>query len=125
MHNLPHITLIGISTRTSNTQEMDPSRAKISSMIQKFYADLSQKIQNKKDHSKLYSIYTNYESDHRGEYTYFVGQEVTSLEGNEAYEALTVPSQNYEVFSSTGVFPNVIVDLWQKIWGLPEAMAFG
>jgi predicted transcriptional regulator YdeE len=121
----PEMKLVGISVRTNNAHifEADPTTNPIALTVQKyFYQGLSSQIQNKKTPGTTYCVYTEYASDYNGDYTYFIGEEVTSLtEIPEGMTTHTVPAQTYAKFTSpSGPMPKVCVDLWQKIWFMEQ-----
>src|SRR6266446_4378469 len=102
MTQLPEIKLVGITARTNNAAELNPSTAKIVSIVQKYFDNrLSDKIYNRKNHGTTFCVYTNYESDFTGDYTYFIGEEVSSFEDvGEGFETLTIPAQHYTKFTN-------------------------
>lgn len=121
---LDEMKCVGISIRTSNALEMDAETAKIGQMVQTFFMNAySQKIENRKFPGRTLSIYTNYESDEHGEYTYFLGEEVSDFTNiPEGFDTLVIPSQNYVKFTSnSGIMPKVVIDMWQSIWKLKES----
>lgn len=116
---LPEIKLVGISTRTNNASEINPDTAKIGLMIQRFFSKKAQeKIIHRKHPGRIFSVYTNYENDLHGDYTYFIGEEVTSLNDiNNELVALTIPADTYVKFTSDpGMMPEIIIEMWQNIW---------
>lgn len=117
---LPEIKLVGITARTSNAAEFNPDTTKIGATMQKFFGGLQNNILNRKNPGKVFAVYTNYESDANGEYTYFLGEEVTSFDNmDKEFEALTIPAQTYAKFTSDpGQMPSVVIDMWQKIWNM-------
>jgi predicted transcriptional regulator YdeE len=126
---LKEIKLIGVTTRTNNTHlfESDPSTNKIAATVQKYFHNgLSEKIQNRKHPGKTLCVYTDYESDFTGDYTYFIGEEVTSFENvADDFETLTIPAQTYAKFTNQpGPMPAVCIDMWKKIWAM-ESSDFG
>ena len=123
---LPELKLVGITTRTNNAQifEQDPSSNRIAATVQKYFHNgLAAKINNRKNPGTTFCVYTNYESDVNGDYTYFIGEEVTSFDGiDKAFEMLTIPVQNYAKFTNQpGPMPAVCVDMWQNIWKMNAA----
>lgn len=121
LSKLEEMKLVGITTRTSNAQifEADPSSNKIALTVQKyFHQGLSEKIKGRKHPGTTLSIFANYESDFTGEYTYFIGEEVKSLQDiPEGFETLIIPAQTYIKFTSQpGPMPDVCIAMWQKIW---------
>jgi len=117
--NLPDIKLIGITTRTNNANETNPSLAKIAPTVQKyFHEDLPAKIPHRTKPETTFCVYTDYESDITGDYTYFIGEEVSSFKDVlEGFHTLSVPAQVYAKFTTEpGPMPHVIIEAWQKIW---------
>ena len=119
LQQLSEIKLVGITARTSNAQEMNAETAKIGIILQKFFGSgMQTQIFNRKNPGTVFSVYTNYESDEHGQYTYFLGEEVNDFENiQQGFETLTIPAQTYVKFTSdSGKMPNVCIDMWQKIW---------
>jgi predicted transcriptional regulator YdeE len=70
---------------------MNPAIAKIGAYTTK-YLVLSATLGPNKQPSKTYCVYTEYESDFKGEYTCFIGQEANS-KGNIPTDFQTIPTQ--------------------------------
>ena len=104
--------------------ESDTSTNKIAATVQRyFHGALSEKIYNRKKPGTTYCVYTDYESNFTGDYTYFIGEEVTSFDNiSDGFEKLTIPTQNYTKFTSgPGAMPDICINAWQKIWAMtPE-----
>lgn len=118
---LAEIKLVGITTRTNSAHvfESDPSTNKIAATVQKyFHGGLAEKINSRKNPGTTYCVYTNYENDFNGDYTYFIGEAVNSFEGvSEGFETLTIPAQNYAKFTNQpGPMPAACINMWQNIW---------
>lgn len=114
-------TVIGISARTSNAKEMTPN-----GIIGPMWGRLMQggiisRIPNKAD-GNIVAVYTDYASDHDGEYTYVLGARVTSAgEVPDGMAAKKIPAGRYVVFTSEkGPAPKVVPELWMKINSLPH-----
>lgn len=123
---LPAIKLVGITCRTNNAHifESNPSTNQIAAAVQKYFQNgLFDKIPNRKNPGTTYCVYTNYESDFTGDYTYFIGEEVISFENAEPeFQQLSIPSQHYIKFTNhPGAMPGVCIDMWKKIWVMPSA----
>jgi predicted transcriptional regulator YdeE len=121
---LSEIKLIGITARTSNSLEMIPETAKIGATMQKFFGSgMQAQIFGRKNPMKVFAVYTNYESDEHGQYTYFLGEEVNDFENiPQGFEKLTIPAQNYVKFTSgPGRMPAVCIDMWRNIWQMKAA----
>ncbi len=115
------IKLVGISERTNNAHEMNPETAKIGQCLHRYFSRaLNAKITERKNPGKTFCVYTDYASDMTGDYTYFIGEEVTSFADlPEGCVALTIPAQTYSKFTTgPGAMPQVCIQLWQKIWGM-------
>jgi predicted transcriptional regulator YdeE len=116
---LPEIKLVGISVRTNNKQEIDKLNGNIFPCIQKyFHQGLAEKISNKKKQGTTFCAYTDYESDLDGDYTYFIGEEVSSFDVvPEGFQTLVIPEQKYTKFTNgPAPMPDVIIDVWTKVW---------
>lgn len=123
---LPAIKLIGITTRTNNKHlfESDPATNKVAQIVQKyFHGALPDKIPQRKKPNVTYCVYTDYENDHHGDFTYFIGEEVDSFEHlPEGFTALTIPGQTYVKFTNgPAPMPMVCIEMWQKIWKMDNA----
>ena len=118
---LTELKLVGITTRTNNIQMLasDPSANKVAATVQKyFYNGFAEKIAHRKNPGTSFCVYTNYASDVNGDYTYFIGEEVTSFDNiDQGFETLTIPVQHYAKFTNQpGPMPTVCIDMWQDIW---------
>lgn len=118
---LPEIKLVGITTRTSNASlfEQDPSTNAVAATVQKYFHNgLSEKISDRTKPGTTYCIYTQYETDENGEYTYFIGEAVNGFETiPDTFETLTIPAQTYAKFTNaSGPMPAVCIEMWQNIW---------
>ena len=116
---LPEIKLLGILCRTNNTAEMNISSAKIAPTIQKYFRQaVGEEIPNRKNPGTTYCVYTDYESDFTGDYTYFIGEEVKFVgDSMEGFSSIIIPAQNYAKFTSKpGIMPEVCIDMQQNIW---------
>lgn len=116
---LQEIKLIGIAARTNNVTEASEQSAQIGETIQKYFGEnIPSLITNKKNPGTTYCVYTDYESNEHGYYTYFIGEEVSSFDDVHAdLKTLTIPAQDYIKFTTVpGVMPGVCIDAWKKIW---------
>lgn len=117
---MPEIKLVGICVRTSNKQELDKMKGNIFPCVQKyFHQGLAEKISSRKRPGTTLCAYTNYETDHDGEYTYFIGEEIFSFNTlvPEGFQKLVIPKQHYAKFTTMPApIPDVIVNAWKEIW---------
>ena len=116
---LPEIKLVGITARTNNQNERNWQEGKIFPRVQEyFHQATADKIPNRKSPGVTYCVYTDYESDHTGDYTYLIGEEVTTFDGlPEGLETWTIAPQSYAKFTNgPGAMPDVVREPWEKIW---------
>ncbi|MFN7096434.1 MAG: GyrI-like domain-containing protein [Gammaproteobacteria bacterium] len=125
---LDEIKLIGITVRTNNEAEFGKLTGKIFPCVQQYFQQqLFNKISNRKNPGTTYCAYTDYESDHTGDYTYFIGETVNSFENVPAeLTTLTIPAQNYAKFTTNpGSMPEVLMNAWQYIWETSTTQTLG
>ncbi|MGC2529391.1 MAG: GyrI-like domain-containing protein [Candidatus Acidiferrum sp.] len=118
--------VIGISARTSNAKESS-GQGVIGEQWTRFLKDgLLNKIPNKVDRNIL-AVYTDYESDANGPYTYILGARVSSTDDIPPGMISTkVPSGRYAVFTSEkGPVERVVPGTWRRIWTVPKSSPGG
>lgn len=123
---LLEIKLVGITCRTNNAHlfESDPATNPIAATVQNyFHNNLPAKIQHRKNPGTTYCVYTNYEGDHTGDYTYFIGEAVTNLNDVQAeFSTLIIPAQIYSKFTiGPGKMPDICIQAWKEIWTMTPA----
>lgn len=123
--NLSSIKLVGITARANNDSifKQDVTVNKVAETVYKYFHNgISEKISNRVKPGVTYCVYTDYESDYKGEYTYFIGEQVSSFEGiDNELSSLTIPAQSYIKFTNdAGPMPDVCVDLWKNIWKMSD-----
>ncbi len=114
--NIKTFKVIGISVRTIN--ENGQSAKAIGELWNKFMTEgILNKIPNKVDNT-IYSIYTDYESDHTKPYTTILGCKVENLDTvPNGMIAITIKDGNYTKFVSKGDLTKGAVFIeWSKIW---------
>jgi predicted transcriptional regulator YdeE len=119
-------TVVGISARTNNAREATAD-AVIGKQWTRFMQEgLLAKIPNKVDHS-IVAVYTDYASDHNGDYTFVLGAKVSSSANlPEGMAAKKIPAGRYAVFTTDkGPGPKVVPELWMKINALPKSATGG
>jgi predicted transcriptional regulator YdeE len=122
--SMPQKMLIGIQVRTNNKNEIDPKTGKIFPVVVRFFHEqLFDKIPNRLKAGTTLCCYTDYESDHNGDYTYFIGEEVTSLHDVPAgFETLIIPAQTYAKFTTNPApMPDVVRNAWFSIWSMTDS----
>lgn len=127
--NLVHLkekSIFGLSARTNNAAEMNPSTGKIGPLVHKFD---SQVEVDYRGGARVYSVYYSYESDVTGDYSVLVGADVVASSSVELSE-VKIQEGDYLVFSGSGQVPQIVIETWQKIWsyfanpGCPHTRAY-
>lgn len=121
---LPEKKILGIQIRTNNSLEVNPETGKILPTLQQYFQEkLFEKIQNRTKPGSTFCCYTDYESDHTGDYTYFIGEEVESFDNQPTdLDTLLIPAQHYSVFTTLpGPIPDVIRNAWFSIWKMTDS----
>jgi predicted transcriptional regulator YdeE len=109
----------GLSARTNNAHEMS-GKGKIGNVWENFLQpNLVVKIPNKIG-VDLIAVYTDYETDHTGHYTYLLGLPVISTEALPANLTVKhIPPGHYAVFTSNrGPITEIVPEVWQRIWAM-------
>lgn len=114
------MTLVGLSIRTNNKIEANLATAKIPILAGTYFtSQASQSFKERTTPGVTYAVYTDYESDEYGDYTYFIGEEVSTLNGQdlEKLNSLIIKESTYQKFTTNpGKFPMVVIDAWKSIW---------
>lgn len=118
------MTLVGLTARTNNENEMNPEKSKIGGLAGNYWEkQIANHIQHRSNPGVTYAVYTDFESDEHGDYTYFIGEVVNSLQDQnlENFETITIPASNYIKFTTEpGKMPDVVISAWQKIWAMDQ-----
>lgn len=119
----PEIQLVGLSLRTHNANEQNPATGKIGPLVADYFSQGTfNQIPHRVNPGVTYSVYTDYESDHHGDYTYFIGEEVSSFDNiPDGLHRITIPASDYQRFTTpAGQMPNIVINAWQAIWQMDE-----
>ena len=122
--NKSEIKLVGLTARTNNKNEMNPKTSKIGELVSRFWGqNIASQISNRKNPGVTLSIYTEYDNNEHGDYTYFIGEEVSSFENIPAeLQKLTIPAAKYQKFTTpTGKMPELVINAWQQVWKMSES----
>ncbi len=117
--NKPEIKLVGLTARTNNKNEMNPQTSKIGELMGRYWnQDIAAQISHRKNPGVTLSVYTEYDSNEHGDYTYFIGEEVSSFENlPSGLQKLMIPAAKYQKFTTpSGKMPEVVINAWQQIW---------
>ena len=108
----PAFVVVGMACRASNERPET-----VQAFWQRLLAEGGwERIPNKADH-RIISLYTDFETDHTGDYTLLIGARVTDVETvPEDMVAIQVPPARYAVFKSVGPMPDALLATWQRVW---------
>jgi predicted transcriptional regulator YdeE len=123
---IPGKIVMGVQRRTSNADGR--SVQDIPSCWQDFLTkNMASKIPYRAKTPAMFAVYSDYESDWTGEYSYMIGCEVTKADRiPEGLAVARIPTQTYAAFTATGQMPDAIQGVWMSIWGtkLPRTYTF-
>jgi predicted transcriptional regulator YdeE len=115
-------TVVGLTARTSNAKE-----ASGNGVIGAFWARLRKdgllnQIKHRAD-THVIAVYSDYESDKDGDYTYTLGSKVSSAKDvPEGMVARRSDSGDYAIFTAQGgPAMRLVMGLWQRIWSLEKS----
>lgn len=113
--NIKSFHIIGIPVRTTNKNNQ--AMKDIGEVWERFYTDgILAKTPSKVDET-IYALYTDYETDFQGEYTFILGCKVNSLDNiPEDLKGHTVTGGHFLKFSTKGKIPDAVGQQWQDIW---------
>lgn len=111
--------IVGLAVITNNQECFDPKTNKIGPLIARYWQEnVSENIPHRKNPGVTLSIYTHYETNEHGNYTYFFGEEVSSLEHCPAgLSRCIIPAGKFvKLTTPQGKMPDVVIDAWIQIW---------
>lgn len=113
--NLSDFNVVGIAVRTTN--QNGQSQRDISALWTKFMDDdVMNQIANRLS-DDIYSVYTDYETDHTGFYTAVLGCRVIALDYvPEGFTTVHIAAGSYNAYHLEGSFPDNVGEAWQEIW---------
>ncbi|KZL89931.1 effector binding domain-containing protein [Clostridium magnum] len=108
--------IVGKEIRTTN--EDGKCMKEILELWQQFKSQkLGDKIPNKVEANSILGIYTDYENNEKGSYSFIVGFQVSSIEFiPEGMVSKVIPASKYYVVTAKGKMPQKIGEAWAHIW---------
>ena len=98
--------VLGIRTRTRNSNELNLKSAKIPGLWDRFYEEnIKTKITHRLDPDVILGVYCSYENDYLGEYDLLVGAQVSELETEPGLSSQIILPSKYLVFKAKGQMP--------------------
>lgn len=119
--NLKPFCLVGISIRTKNAANQ--AAKDLGELWQKFYSESIPEKVEESISDEVFSVYTEYESDYRGEYTAFIGLKVASLENiPHGLKGLEIKGGAFLEMNITGDPAQSIPLAWVDIWAREDSL---
>jgi predicted transcriptional regulator YdeE len=106
-------TVIGLSVRTINSDEFNPSTAKLPDLWERFFSDDNI---TRPQNSPVFGVYSDYESNAEGYYTVTAGIQSELPSNTPVLQSLTILSGDYLVFENQGVMPQAVIEAWKSVW---------
>ena len=113
---LEETKVAGFTARTSNSAP--DMAAVIGGTWQRFFAEDGYASIPNKLTGRTMGIYTDYENDEHGEYTFMAACAVNG-EVPAGFEVKTMPAGRYARFVVTGNMMTAVGEFWQKLWQMP------
>ncbi|MCP3875553.1 MAG: hypothetical protein GY699_20665 [Desulfobacteraceae bacterium] len=105
------INIAGIKTRTDNIEGI----TLIPKAWEKFFSgNTLEKIENKVPGQGVYAVYTEYEGDENGKYTFVLGAQTQTREVPGDLSGFVIPAGKYAVFTAQS--KEKVIEVWQYIW---------
>jgi len=113
---------VGLATRTTNTDEADPSKARIGELWGRFTSqNWAERLGQGGAVGPTLAVYSAYERDVSGSYQILVGREVPgSYPLAPPLQVVDIPPGQYLVVSCTGPLPGAVIDGWRAVWDFFE-----
>lgn len=107
--------IIGISSPTTNADGQ--AVIDLGKLWNRFRAENLLTVIPNRLANDIYTIYTDYMTDHRGAYTAIIGCRVNSLDNiPPGLMGREFNGGQYRKFTAKGKMPHVVVRQWQEIW---------
>lgn len=108
MKSIESFRITGCKTRTRNSEEFNAETAKIPGLWQQFFAS------SLMDKGPVFAVYSDYESDEKGEYTVTAG--IIRDESGKDFDSLEINAGHYLVFQGKGTMPLAVIEAWKAVW---------
>ncbi len=112
IEQIDEMTIAGIKTITDNKEAI----SLIPKLWGEFFKDnIIEAIKCKIPSTNMYAIYTEYESDENGKYSFLLGAEVEDIKTTKTINAFaTILAGKYAVFTADN--KDMVINVWQYVW---------
>lgn len=117
----------GLTVRTTNREENAPDTARIGALWSRFFGEQTYaSTPHRTADTRLFSVYSAYESNEHGAFDVTAGVAVTGGDGGgdgDGHGDGGIPAEagDYLVFTGQGEMPQMVIATWQRIWQYFEA----
>jgi len=111
-------SVAGIGVRTINSDELNPSSAKLPSLWQRFFRDgVLTRVPNQIPNSPVFGVYSHYESEASGFYTVTAGMAISGPPPSPSeFTTVDIKEGEYLVFEAKGPMPQAVIGAWMRVW---------
>ena len=92
---------------------MNPNTGKIATLWQRFDSAVPVDYKNGE---RVYSVYSDYESDYTGDFNVLAGFDGASFPAEANLQKVAIPAAKYLVFKRKGDMPQIAMDAWTDVW---------
>ena len=114
IQTIESLQVAGLPIRTNNAVEQTAA-GQIPALWSNFFAQDLFGIDERIQGTPVYGVYTNYESDHTGDFDVVAGVKVTAAPTTHL-QTVTINAGDYLVFATKGEMPQRIIDGWMAVW---------
>jgi len=102
----------GNTVRTTNREESTPATARLGALWGRFFGEETYaSTQSRTADTRIFGVYSGYESDANGAFDVAAGVAVSNGQGS-----ISVEAGDYLVFTGQGEMPHMVIAAWQRIW---------
>jgi predicted transcriptional regulator YdeE len=115
-------TIYGFTTRTNNKFEFEKRQdGHIAKLWNQFFQENITAQIPEQDGHEIIAVYSNYETDYRGDYDYTIGIKSRSTADVTGLQKLIVQAGKYLTLQSDrGPIYSVVPTLWTKVWDMND-----
>lgn len=120
--------MVGLSIRTTNAEEADPSTARIPALWNRFgREEWPRRLEMLDTEGPILAVYSGYESDMSGSYRLLLGRGLIGAPPvPRPLELIETSGGDYLAFPCPGPLPQAVIKGWRDVWAFfarPESPA--
>ena len=116
--NEPGFSVIGLTAKTSNKEEMSGAGGRLGPLWRNFMAETDHYLPGDPDRSTIFCVYTDYESDENGPYKVILGRSVSDpkVPVPHGLERIDIDGGQYLVFHALDRNPESVRETWSRVY---------